>query len=266
MSGTLFKESLRSNWIVALVLVLVILIYVTTGVSMFDPQSAEALTAMLDLLPEGLISAMGFANMGTELTEYLASYLYGFIMIMFPMIYCIIMGNRLIAKHLESGALAYLLTTPNTRVRIATTQAVYLAVSLLAVLAVPVAVAIAMSAALFPGSLRVGAFLQLNVITYLTMLVVSGITFLSSCTFSETRYSLAVGAGVPTLFFVFRMISGASDEFAWLKYVSVFWFIDFERIFSATGYVLQASGILLAASVALFSAGVVVFNRRSLAL
>ena len=110
-----------------------------------NPDSAEALNTMLELLPEGMVKALGFQNMGTDLTGYLSNYLYGFIFLTFPMIYCAIMANRLIAKHVDSGSMAYLLTTPHSRVRIATTQAIYLAASVLAIMLINVGLAILMS-------------------------------------------------------------------------------------------------------------------------
>lgn len=266
MSGALFKESLRANWLIALLFVLIMMVYVTTAVSMFDPMTADALTAMLDMLPEGLIQAMGFADLSNELTQYLAGYLYGFIMIVFPMIYCILLGNRLIAKHVDTGSMAYILTTPTTRAQVAITQAVYMIISLLVVLAVPVAVTIIAGAAMFPGQLRVGAFLSLNVVTYLTMASVGGITFLGSSMFSESRYSLAFGAGISVVFFMLRMISQASDTFEWMKYGTVFSFIDATRIFEDSSYVLLVAAVLAGGSAMLYAAGVIIFTKRSLAI
>ena len=162
MNWTLFKATLRANWTIALIFTLIILIYVSVSVGMYDPENSEAIAAMLDLLPEGLIKAMGFANLGTELTDYVSNYLYGFIMLTFPAIYIIIMANRLVAKHVDSGSMAYLLTTPNSRSRIVLTQALYLAASVAAIMIVDVSIGILMSVSMFPGLLQVGPFLALN--------------------------------------------------------------------------------------------------------
>ncbi|MCG8484270.1 MAG: ABC transporter permease subunit, partial [Clostridia bacterium] len=123
MNYTLFKATAKANWVILLMITLVILMYVSISITMFDPDNIEKMNAMLDMVPEGMLKAMGFENLGTDLTEYLSNYLYGFIFIMFPMIYCIIVSNKLIAKHVDSGSMAYLLTTPNSRVKIAVTQA-----------------------------------------------------------------------------------------------------------------------------------------------
>ncbi len=57
---------------------------------------------------------MGFSGLVTDLTGYLASWLYGLLMFGFPMVYCIILGNRLVARQVDSGSFAYLLSTPHS--------------------------------------------------------------------------------------------------------------------------------------------------------
>lgn len=266
MNWTLFKATLKANWLIALFFTLFIMIYVTTSVSMFDPESAEALSSMMKMLPEGLVKALGFQNMGTDLTGFMSNYLYGFIFLTFPMIYCAIMANRLIAKHVDSGSMAYLLTTPNSRIRIAATQGLYLAVSVLAIMVVNVGLAILMSESMFPGHLLVGKFLLLNWVTYLAMLVISGISFFASCYFNETRFSLIFGAGIPVLFLVFRMVSEVSEDISWLRYLTVYTFINIEEILANPSYAFPVTLILAAVSAVLYVAGVTVFNRKSLAI
>lgn len=266
MNWPLFRATLRANWLIAVFFTLFILIYVTTSVAMFDPESAQALTAMLDALPEGLTRAMGFENLGTDMTQYVSNYLFGFIMLIFPMIYSIIIGNRLVAKHVDSGSMAYLLTTPNSRVRIATTQAVYLVVSLGAIMAVELGVAIVMSSSTYPGELNAGTFLTLGAINYLVHLVIAGVAFFASCLFSETRYSLALGAGLPAFFFVARLVANFGGQFEWVRYLTVFSFVNIERILAVDGFSVTAAVILAPMALVLFAAGVIVFDRKSLAL
>ncbi|KAJ53162.1 ABC transporter permease [Clostridium tetanomorphum DSM 665] len=53
-----------------------LIMYMTIIISMYDPNEMEALTSMLKLLPEDLMKAMDFSNVVTDLTGYLASWLY----------------------------------------------------------------------------------------------------------------------------------------------------------------------------------------------
>lgn len=266
MNATLLRANLRANWVLLLVFTLVLMIYVPTAIAMFNPESAEEMEAMLSLMPEGMIRAMGFVDLGTDLTHYLGNYLYGFIMIGFPMIYCITLANRLIARHVDNGSMAYLLTTPNTRVRIAATQALYLAGSLFVMLVIAVAVVVVMSEAMYPGLLDIPRFLALNWVTYLSLLAAASVGFVSSCAASETRQSLAVGAGVPVLFLVLRMLSLLDEQTAWMKSLSVYSFISVDRVLGDGSYPLVVTLVLVPVCAALIVIGIVVFDRRSIAV
>lgn len=179
MNKTLFVTNIKSNWGIFTFVAGMLLIYVTTSVTMFDPESTEALLAMFDMLPEGMMKAFGFDGLGTDLTSYLGGYLYGFIFLVFPLIYTILLANRLVAKHVESGSMAYLLTTPNSRVQIILTQAIYLVISTFILILFEVIVLVFVSEAMFPGSLEIGKFLSLNLLTYLVLVVVGGVSFYS---------------------------------------------------------------------------------------
>ena len=65
-------------------------------------------------MPE-IMSAFGMANTGSTLTEFLSNYLYGFLLLVFPMILEIILANKLVVKYVDIGSMAYLLSTPNSR-------------------------------------------------------------------------------------------------------------------------------------------------------
>lgn len=266
MNSTLFKATAKANWIILLVITLVILMYTTISITMFDPDNIEKMNAMLDMVPEGMLKAMGFENLGTDLTNYLSNYLYGFIFIMFPMIYCIIVSNKLIAKHVDSGSMAYLLTTPNSRVTIAATQALFLISGLAIIFTVNIIAAVTISESMFKGLLDIGKFLSLNWITYLVLTVIAGIGFLSSCIFNDTKNSLAFGAGIPIGFFVIKMISEISTELEWLKYLSIYSFIDVDTILENSQYVTFSSLFLIILIIALYFTAIIIFNRRSLSI
>src|SRR3989339_1572634 len=95
-SPTLFFTTTRKNWSLLLIFFSVLSFYMVVMIAMYDPQDMQAITSMLDLFPKDLMQMMGFSQMITDLTQYLASWLYGLLMLGFPMVYCIILGNRLV--------------------------------------------------------------------------------------------------------------------------------------------------------------------------
>ncbi|GMQ60552.1 ABC transporter permease [Vallitalea sediminicola] len=266
MNKTLFKATLKANWGIGLFFTLFILMYVTISIVMFDPDSAETIDSMLALMPEGMLKAFGFDNLGTDLTGYLAHYLYGFIFLVFPMIYTIIIGNKLIAKHVDNGSMAYILTTPNTRIKIAVTQAIYLIGSIAVIFIINVGIGIAISESMFGGHLDIGKFISLNLVTYLSTIVVSSIVYFFSCLFNESKNAIAFGGGISALFIICRMLMGISEDISWLKYFTIYSFVDIEEILSNSTYVTISSLILLGISGIFYCAAIIIFDRRSLSI
>jgi len=266
MNKTLFISNIKSNWGLFVFVAGMLLIYVTTSITMFDPVSAEAMMAMFEMLPEGMIKALGFDGLGSDLTSYLGGYLYGFILLIFPLIYTVMLSIKLVVKHVDSGSMAYLLSTPNSRVEIIFTQAVYLISSTFVLLLFELTVLISMAEAMFPGHLRIGEFLVLNLLVYLVLIVVGGISFLFSCLFNDTKNSIAFGAGLPIVFFVLKMISELSERTEFLKYFTIYSIVIPERIMSDGYYTLTVCLILVAVAAILYSSAIYIFHKKSLSI
>jgi len=264
MNRTLLKETFRSNFIVMLVVALVVLMYTSIIITMYDPESTDSFRIIMEMMPEGLLNAMGFGVIAANLTSFIANYLYGFIYIMFPMIYIIIVANNLIAKHVDRGSMAYLLSTPNSRIKIAGTQGFFMLASLTTIMILETVTGIIISEAVFKGLLEIDKYIALNVITLFVLYVVSGIGFFFSCISNHTKHSLAFGAGIPIGFFVIKMLSGAAPDLEGLRYFTIYSFIDIDAILTQDHYVMTASLILLAVTAVLYSTGIFLFNKRSL--
>ena len=57
----------------------------------------------------------------------------------------------------------------------------------------------------FPGELVVPELLKLNAALLCLHLFIGSICFLASCVFSDTKYSVAFGAGIPAFMYVLEM-------------------------------------------------------------
>ncbi|MDD5492322.1 MAG: ABC transporter permease subunit [bacterium] len=266
MNPTLFKATTRANWLIGLIFLAIMMMYLAIIISMFDPESLAGLNAMLETLPRELVAAMGFEMLGAGLTSFLGNYYYGFIAIMFPMIYCIIIANRLVAKHVDSGSMAYLLSTPNSRLTIVATQAIFLLVSVTILFGLVTFAGIAISQAAFPGQLDTGGFLLLNLVTLLTFYAISGICFFFSCVFDDIKYSLAFGAGIPIAFFVLNMLANVSEQYAWIGNFSLFTLLDPIEILAGGSFPVTTMIILTGLAIVMYTGGMISFNRRNLPL
>lgn len=265
MIWTLMKSTIKRNWSMLIIFLAVLTMYLSVMVSMYDPDNVELLTSMLEMFPPDLMKAMGFSGLVTDLTGYLASWLYGMLMFGFPMVYCIILGNRLVAKMVDNGSFAFLLATPHSRVKIILTQGFYALISVAVLFAIVFGMGVLISTAMYPDLLDIHAFLRLNLTTMLVNMVVVMISFFFSCLFNETRLSLGFGAGLPVAFFLMNMLGGVSDDAGILKKLSIYGFYDPVELVH-NGQIWPVNLAYAAIIVVLFAAGILIFKNKRLPL
>lgn len=265
MSITLFKNTIKRNWVLLAIFLGVLSMYMTVMLSMYNPDDMEMLSSMINLFPPELMKAMGFESIVTDLTGYLASWLYGLLMLGFPLVYCVILGNRLVAKMVDNSSFAYLLSTPNSRVRIIVTQGLYALTSVAALMTVMFGVGVILSAVVFPGLLDIRQFRRLNLTTMLVNMTVMMISFFFSCLFNETRFSLLFGAGIPIVFLLMKMLGGVSDEGSLIKKASIYGFYDPVKLVAGESMVM-VNLIYISLIAILFAGGVIIFRRKRLPL
>lgn len=265
MSLTLLKTTAKRNWVLLLIFAAVLTMYTSIMIFMFDPEDVESIASMLDLFPEDMMKAMGFSQLITSLTSYMASWLYGLLMLAFPMVYCIILGNRLVAKMVDNSSFAYLLSTPNSRTKIIFTQGIYSLLSIFVLFAFLFGLGSALSAAIHPEAMDVEAFLRLNFTTMLVNMVVMMISFFFSCLFNESRKALGFAAGIPIAFLLLNMLGGVSEDAAILKKISIYgWYDPVELVNNGDMWLINV--IYAAIAIILFAAAIIIFRRKRLPL
>ncbi len=265
MSFTLFKLNVKNNSILLLIFVFVLCLYLGEIMYMFDPTSTKAMMDMMNMMPSDLIAAFGYDQIGSTLTTFIAGFYYGFLVFAFPMVYYVILANRLVCKLVDSGAFCYLLQTPTSRKKIIVTQGVYLLFSIAVLFGIVYAVGLWAAGAMFPGLLDVAAFTRLHVSTTLMTMALAMVCFFYSCFFNETKLSLAFGTGIPLAFLLFNMIGGVSENAEVFKDMSLFSLLDATAIVE-NGDTTGINLLFLAMIVILFVSSVFVFDKKRLPL
>jgi ABC-2 type transport system permease protein len=262
----LLKSDIRSNYVIFIIFVAILMMYLSIITNMYDPEVIGAMEAYIELLPQEMVRAMNFRMNEPNLTGFLAGYFYGFLILLFPMIYTAIMANRVISSYIDSGSMGFLLSTPNPRWKIALTQAIFLIGSVKLLLLATMLVGIVMSEALYPGMLDIWRFVLLNIGAILLYFAISGIGFFASCLFNETRFSLALGAGLPVLFLLMRMLGDVSPELAMVSNASLLSLFNTEAILALDSSVVPSFIALFVIGIVLYAAGIVVFSKKDLPL
>lgn len=264
-SKPLLKATIKQNYIVFIIILAVMMMYLPTIVKIYNPDNQKTINDMMSTLPKEVVSAFGFSGTASTLLGFIATYYYGFLILLLPMIYTVVVANRIISSLVDKGSMAYLLSTPNTRMKVARTQALYLITSITALLTLVTLLGILICQAMFPGELKVSGFLLLNFGALLLYYAITGIGFFASCLFNDTKNSLAVGAGLPIAFLVLQMISNVGDATNFFKYFTLYTLFDPGKIISGEGYAIPFL-ILAAVAVVTYGAAFVVFRKRDLPL
>lgn len=265
INAALYRRELKGGLRLLAILAAVIALYVAVIVSMYDPQMMAMLDGFTRAMPQ-LMAAVGMRAGATSLLGFMVSYLYGFILLVFPMAFCILRANGLVAKYVDEGSMALLLAAPVKRRTVALTQLAVLITGLMLLMLFTAAVELVCAAISFPGQVSLAELLRLNGALTCLHLFLGGIGFLASCVFSDARCSLGFGAGIPVLMLVIRMLANMGGAAEKAKYFTCF------TLFDPLGIVARDSGaalgafVLLAGAVALDALAVAIFCRRDLSV
>ncbi len=261
----LFINILKKNWGLLLIFFSVLSMYVIVMSSTFDPKQIEALLAMVKLMPKELMDAMGFNKQATDLTGFLASWLYGILMFGFPMVYCIILANKLVLKKIENNSFSYYLSTPHSRTSILFTLGIYGLTSLLILFILVYFIGLASCEILFPELLNKIAFLKLNFTTMLVNMVVFMISFLFFSSCQNNKVALILGTGIPILFLLMYMIGGASSKLSTIKNLSIYGLYNPVDLVNGSS-VFFANILYIFIITILFCISLIIFKKRNLKL
>lgn len=260
---TLYKREMKGSIRLIVIFAAVITLYVSIIISMYDAEQMALLDGIVESMPE-IMAAVGMKAGAASLLGFMISYLYGFILLIFPMVFCILRGNGLIAKYIERGSMVSLAAAPVKRRIIAFSQMTVLVSGILILVIYSTVLQIVCSEISAPGELEVTELFRLNVGLLCLHLFIGGICFLASCIFSDTRYSVGVGAGIPALMYLLQMLSNVGGRADTARYFTFFTLFDPDGIAIGDSGAVFGAAMLLAGSIVLYSLGIIVFSRKDL--
>ena len=263
INKTLFLKEWKTNWKMLVLFAAILTLYGAMIVSMFDPKLGESLKMMMESMPQ-IFSAFGMANPGTTLLEFLINYLYGFLFIAFPVVYIILLANRLMSCYIDRGAMACLLATPNSRGRHSRIHASGFISKILVLVLYLTALCTAISCAMFPGDLEIGRFLAVNAGLFGLLLFLSGLCFFCAAVFSDSKMGLGAGGGLCVVFILIQMLSDMGGNLEKLQYFTPLTLFCPEGLAAGNSGAVLACVMMYAIGFAIYGAGIWGFCRRDL--
>lgn len=227
-------------------------------VSFYPSIGGAEMESLIEDLPEGLVTALGYDRIGTP-GGYLTSTVYGLLGPVLLLVFAIATGARLIAGDEEDGTLE--LTAPVSRRELYAQRLLALVVDVLLLVAVLTLVTWTIVAAL---DIEVSFMNILAGSTGLLLLVLGLGTLAFSVGAVTGRRTVAVGvaAGAAVLAFILNAI-GPTIDAGWMTAVSPFsWFLGNEPL--TNGFDLSGLALLAAVPIVAAVVGVLAFARRDL--
>ena len=237
MNKTLFRMEWKSAWKLLLIFILILAMYFSIMLTMFDPELGSALAQFEKLMPE-MMAAVGMSGTAATLVDFFSTYLYGMIMIMFPFLFSVILSLRLLVKKVDNGSMTYLLSCGEKRSRVWMTQLAVLLSALFLLIAFCTLMGIVCSILMFPGDLDIAAFLRLN-------LALASISFLASSALNEYRHAALIGAGTGVVFIMIQMLANMKGNLEKLQYATIMTLFDTQGLIANEAQAWARLGVLL---------------------
>lgn len=276
--------------------------YAASGISSFNIYkkkasdkgygTMDALLVGMTKGSEGVMSSLP-VSVDDSLSEMASMNTYGIIVgvvafgianLLIPMVYTILLAKSLISEKVETGSLAFTLSTPTTRRSYIITEAVYLLFSetfmALVLLGMTLAVrtiGIQAGSEDIASSLPVSDIMLYALGNYMVTLAVSGICFLSSCHFNKTNQAIGTGGGLTIFFFICSILglfgTKAIPGTIRISMMNIFNYMTIDSLFDAVSvmegnygiYALKLCG-LLAITVVTYILGAINFEKKDLPL
>lgn len=239
--------------------------------------TGEIAGSFLSTLPQTVSDALEEVGKADLYTLIVGSIFYKLAGLLLPIIYMIMASNNLIAGQVDSGSMAYVLSTSTKRVTVAFTQGVYLVGSLFAMFAVTTATGcVCLAIVKDRVMLTFGKLILLNVGAFLVLFALSGLCFFTSCFFDRSKHSMAIGGGLSIFALVAAMLGlfgspvipsvvrlDALNSFNYTTIISLF---DVISIMDGTGVFLWKFAVLIVLALIGYICGTLRFIKKDLPL
>jgi ABC-2 type transport system permease protein len=238
INGTLMKQTIKNN---------IALWAILTGIQAF--------------------MVAGVASAGTNLQQTAFAY-YNMLPGLISAIYVIITGNKLLAQQVDKGTMAYVLSTPVKRSKVAATQAIYFLGSLFLMFALSAAshiIAHYIGAGSITAS-EIGHVLLLNLGLFCLNVALSGICYLASGVFNLSKYAIAVGGGIVGAEVLMSIMGMFGASFHWMRNFTLVTLFDIQSVLANDAAFVVKFCVLVLVGAATYMLGSTLFVKRDLPL
>ncbi len=269
MNAVLYKQMVKvnlqgfMNFAIGSAFYILLMFWLYPGIA----QNAGAIDQLVASMPEGVGRAFGLSGFGSAEAFISAEY-YGLILLLILAVMCVQLSTQLMAKLVDQGSMAYLLSTPTTRGKVAFTQAAVMTTGLLLIMALTTIAGFIGKAWFLGGEyeFHIDRYVQLNVMVFLLFFAVGGITFLVSTLANDEKKARGISGLIVFLFFSMDLLGKFSEQIDWIRRATLFSLYDPGAIVRGGADLTWPVVVLATVGVVTYGLSIVLFRRRDLPL
>lgn len=243
-----------------------------------EKARSEAVESITDQIPPDVGEALEELGNMDIYGLIIGSIFYRIAGLLLPLVFVIMVANGLLAGQVDSGSMAYVLSTPTKRRTVAVTQMAYLMLSLFAMFLL-VTITSVISIWVVGGNNFAINFAEIcffNLGAFLTAFAFAGYCFMCSAIFNRSKYSMSIGGGLSIFMLVCTILGlfGSNvvpsamriDAMNVFNYFSIISLFDTVSILEGTIAFAWKFAILVGISIVTFIIGVFRFEKKDLPL
>lgn len=270
MNFSLYKQMMKvnvkgiMNYAIGAAFYMILMVWVYPSIA----KTAKPLNDMLKVMPQGMTKAFNMQNGFGSFETYISGEFYGLLFTLIVSIFCVMVPIQLMAKLVDQGSMAYLLSTPTTRGKIAFTQASVFITGLIFISAITTIAGI-VGVHIFindHSSYRVDRFIQLNLGALALFFALGGISFLVSSLSNDEKKALGISGMIIFGFYSLDIIGKISDKIDWLRDFTIFTLYKPSDIVTGKADLTQDCMILFSIGIIAFIISILTFRKRDLPL
>jgi len=269
MNATLYKQMMKvymksfTNYALGSAFYIILMFWLYPGIA----QNSKAIDDLVKSMPEGVGKAFGL-NGFSSAEAFISGEYYGLILVLILAIVCVQLSTQLMARLVDQGSMADLLSTPTTRGKVAFTQASVLTTGLFLIMAVTTIAGFAGNAWFLGDEYEfdTSTFIQMNAAAFLLFFAVGGISFLVSSLSNDEKKALSISGLITFGFYSLDLLGKLSEKIDWVRNLSLFSLYTPGEIVNGNANLGTASIILSAIGLLSFSLAILLFRKRDLPL
>lgn len=232
----------------------------------------------LSSLPEELTDMLGGIKNQDMYSSTMIGMYYTIVGMLIAIVYIIMVSVNLIAGQVDSGSLAYVLSTGTKRSEITNTQSLFLISSLFFMFLTSTLVSLIVYHFKTPinSEMTYSKLILFGIGTFLVAFAFAGINFLTSAIFNRSRHAMAIGGGITIIMLIFTILGifGSDimpdmmrmDVLNSFNYLTIISLVDGKTILNGSSLIYLHFGTLFIIGLICFIASGIIFKKKDLPL